>query len=74
MYQKFVFDGYDLKRFAVMKQQLLTTGTSDKKIPKIGMERVRPQSPDCMSREAGFDAASQTDDELSQVSPERRSF
>ena len=38
IYQKFIFDGYNLKRYISMKQQLLKTGYSDKKIPVIGKE------------------------------------
>lgn len=55
VYQKFIFDGYNLKRYVAMKQQLLKTGYSDKKIPVIGKESKRPQSPGCISREPGFD-------------------
>ena len=40
----------------------MTTGESDKKIPVIGKASKRPQSPGCISREQGFDQASQTDD------------
>ena len=39
---KFVFDGYDMKRFAIMKQQFLTYGKAEKKIPVIGKEKKRP--------------------------------
>ena len=58
---KFVFDAYDLKKYAITKQQILTTGTSDCKLPKIGRDYIRVQSPGCISREAGYDNASQTD-------------
>ena len=51
MYLKFVFDGFNLKRYAALKQQLLTSGESDLKVPVIGKESKRPQSPGCISRE-----------------------
>lgn len=70
VYMKFVFDGYDMKRFAIMKQQFLTYGKAEKKIPVIGKEKKRPQSPGCISREQGFDQGSQTDDEIG--SPDAR--
>lgn len=63
VYHKFVFDGYNLKRYASLKQQHHKTGSTDKKIPVIGKASKRPQSPGCISREAGFDNGSQTEDE-----------
>ena len=71
---KFVFDGYDLKRYSIIKQQLLTSGKSNRKLPKIGREAVRAQSAGCLSREAGFDQASQTDEQTGSAknSPERK--
>ena len=73
-YHKFVFDGYDLKRYSIIKQQLLTSGKSNRKLPKIGREAVRAQSAGCLSREAGFDQASQTDEQTGSAknSPERK--
>jgi len=43
MYGKFIFDGYNLKKYATLKAQYLKTGFGKINIPKIGRGLPRPQ-------------------------------
>ena len=61
LYVKFVFDGYNLKQYAVSKQQILTQIDTSVKLPTIGKESKRPSSPGYLPREAEFDHDSMGD-------------
>jgi len=64
LYPKFVFDGYDLKQFATLKQQNLEAGKPEKyKLPVLGRSVVNQKANRCMSREKGFNYETATADE-----------
>ena len=61
LYVKFVFDGYNLKQYAVSKQKILTQIDTSIKLPNIGRESKRPSSPGYLPREPEFDHDSMGD-------------
>jgi len=63
LYPKFVFDGYDLKKYATFKRENLALKKEKNKLPvllKAGEEQVKDR---CMSREHGFNYDTLTPDE-----------
>ena len=57
VYHKFYFDGYDLRRIALAKKDLLSKGATpgEPKVPPFGKEIKRPKSAGYIEREQGFE-------------------
>ena len=61
VYHKFYFDGYDLRKIALAKREMLsntaapgTVAPGEPKIPPFGKETKRPSSAGYIEREPGF--------------------
>ena len=58
LYPKFVFDGYDLKKYATLKRENLMLSNKGKKekhkLPVIGRSNGKPEEGRAISRERGF--------------------
>ena len=64
LYPKFVFDGYDLKKYATLKRENLMLKKEKNKLPTIGRATAKQEGERAISRERGFnyDTCSADDD------------
>ena len=64
LYPKFVFDGYDLKKYATLKRENLMLKKEKNKLPTIGRATTKKEEGRAISRERGFnyDTCSADDD------------
>lgn len=54
LYPKFVFDGFDLKRYANLKRENLSLEKNKNTLPVIGKGIIKQRKDICMNRERGF--------------------